>query len=213
MPHSRDRRPGSGGPRSAVGSQAIGAALYRWRSAPEPTGRCGGRSRSPCAVRSGGSRVHSPPSSPRFPPTTGSLCRRSTGTRPVHSPLFVMSAEYVSGDRERQARCARLLALTRGRRAPTPRTAGLAGSGSAGSGDPSRTARRGGTWNRDDFRRSASGGTCHTTPAAAPSRHGGEGGIRTHEVFRLCAFQERRLQPLGHLSAAEGSSQRRDHPP
>jgi len=36
------------------------------------------------AVRSGGSRVHSPPPSPRFPPATGSLCRRSTGTRPVH---------------------------------------------------------------------------------------------------------------------------------
>ena len=30
---------------------------------------------------------------------------------------------------------------------------------------------------------------------------GGEGGIRTHEVFRLSAFQERRHQPLGHLSA------------
>ena len=27
---------------------------------------------------------------PRFPPATGSLCRRSTGTRPVRSPLFVM---------------------------------------------------------------------------------------------------------------------------
>ena len=32
---------------------------------------------------------------------------------------------------------------------------------------------------------------------------GGEGGIRTHEVFRLSAFQERRHQPLGHLSAGE----------
>ena len=29
---------------------------------------------------------------------------------------------------------------------------------------------------------------------------GGEGGIRTHGVLRLNAFQERRLQPLGHLS-------------
>jgi len=65
--------------------------------------RCRGRRRSalPCiagalrrsllglplwlAVRSGGSRVHSPPPSLRFPPATGSLCRRSTGTRPVHS--------------------------------------------------------------------------------------------------------------------------------
>ncbi len=32
---------------------------------------------------------------------------------------------------------------------------------------------------------------------------GGEGGIRTHEVLRLCAFQERRLQPLGHLSKCD----------
>jgi hypothetical protein len=60
----------------------IGAARYRWRSAPEPTGDV--------RVRSGGSRVHSPPSSLRFPPATGSLCRRATGTRPVQSPLFVM---------------------------------------------------------------------------------------------------------------------------
>src|SRR6478609_545603 len=35
---------------------------------------------------------------------------------------------------------------------------------------------------------------------------GGEGGIRTHEVFRLSAFQERRHQPLGHLSGAEDTS-------
>ena len=32
---------------------------------------------------------------------------------------------------------------------------------------------------------------------------GGEGGIRTHGVLQLCAFQERRLRPLGHLSAGE----------
>src|SRR5262249_53347883 len=41
------------------------------------------------AVRSGGSRVHSPPPPSRFPPATGSLCRRSTGTRPVHSPYSI----------------------------------------------------------------------------------------------------------------------------
>ena len=78
----RDRRVGVGPP-----ALPIGAALYRWRSAPEPTGV---RGVTPPRVRSGGSRVHSPSSSPRFPPATGSLCRRSTGTRPVHSPFFVM---------------------------------------------------------------------------------------------------------------------------
>ncbi len=39
------------------------------------------------------------------------------------------------------------------------------------------------------------------TRSSAPYSRGGEGGIRTHEIFRLCAFQERRLQPLGHLSS------------
>ena len=38
------------------------------------------------AVRSGGSRVHSSPLPPRLPPAAGSLCRHSTGTRPVRSP-------------------------------------------------------------------------------------------------------------------------------
>src|SRR4029079_2056755 len=47
----------------------------------------GGR---PRLVGSGGSRVHSLSLPLRFPPATGSLCRRTTGTRPVHSPLFVM---------------------------------------------------------------------------------------------------------------------------
>ena len=37
-------------------------------------------------------------------------------------------------------------------------------------------------------------------PLAIGPGFGGEGGIRTHEVFRLSAFQERRHQPLGHLS-------------
>ncbi len=37
-------------------------------------------------------------------------------------------------------------------------------------------------------------------PGAPVRERGGEGGIRTHEVLRLNAFQERRLQPLGHLS-------------
>ena len=86
MPHSRDRqvfRPRARRPRAPP----IGAALYRWRSAPKPTGRrvslCGGS----CRVRSGGSRVHSPPSPLRFPPATGSLGRRATGTRPVLSHI------------------------------------------------------------------------------------------------------------------------------
>ncbi len=75
--------------------------------------------------------------------------------------------------------------------------------GSGEIGDRSRTAHRGGTWNRGGTRRSGSAGTSRTGRAAGWSCGGGEGGIRTHEVFRLSAFQERRHQPLGHLSAAE----------
>ena len=67
-------------------ADSIGAARYRWRSAPEPTDACG----VPLRVRSGGSRVHSPSSPSRLAPTAGSLVRRATDTRPVHSPLFVM---------------------------------------------------------------------------------------------------------------------------
>ena len=44
----------------------------------------------PPRVRSGGSRVHSLSSSSRLAPAAGSLGRRATGTRPVHSPFFVM---------------------------------------------------------------------------------------------------------------------------
>ena len=63
----------------------------------------------PLRVRSGGSRVHSLSASLRLAPTAGSLGRRATGTRPVHSPLFVMCAEYGSVDgpssaADRQAR-------------------------------------------------------------------------------------------------------------
>ena len=45
---------------------------------------------APPRVRSGGSRVHSLSSSSRLAPAAGSLGRRATGTRPVHSPFFVM---------------------------------------------------------------------------------------------------------------------------
>jgi hypothetical protein len=84
--------------------------------------------------------------------------------------------------------------------ARSPRTRRLAGSGNAGSADPSSRAHRGGTWSRAESRRCANGDTCRTALVVGRSRCGGEGGIRTHEVFRLCAFQERRHQPLGHLS-------------
>ena len=127
---------------------AIGAALYRWRSAPEPTGSRRRVVPVVASVRSGGSRVHSPPPSPRFPPATGSLCRRSTGTRPVHSPLFVMSAEYGSVSGERQARSVWAAA----RPARSRRSAAPGGWDTAGTADLSRIVRRGGTWSRDATR-------------------------------------------------------------
>src|SRR4029078_4972048 len=39
------------------------------------------------SVRSGGSRVRSPPLPSRLAPAAGSLLRRARGTRPVHSPV------------------------------------------------------------------------------------------------------------------------------
>jgi hypothetical protein len=66
---------------------AIGAALYRWRSAPEPTGWVAGAAVAfgpeapgpiPCRRRPG---FHQPP---------GLSADVSTGTRPVHCPFFVM---------------------------------------------------------------------------------------------------------------------------
>ncbi len=98
----------------------------------------------------------------------------------------------------------------RSRAARTPNTAPPVGSDTAGSGDPWPTAHTAETSIRGGSRRCVSGGTCRTTPAAPRTEAtfplaigpgiGGEGGIRTHEVFRLSAFQERRHQPLGHLS-------------
>ena len=83
------------------GCRSIGAALYRWRSAPEPTGRPrrprASASWPPPRVRSGGSRVHSPPPPPRLAPTAGSLEWRSTGTRPDRCPCSVVTREYRSG--------------------------------------------------------------------------------------------------------------------
>jgi hypothetical protein len=107
----------------------IGAALYRWRSAPEPTAR-----RRPAEVRSGGSRVHSPPSPLRFPPATGSLGRRTTGTRPVHSPFFAMSAESRVRAPLRQGRSGAPV-RSRCRRGP-------AGSDTGGTSDRTSIARR-----------------------------------------------------------------------
>lgn len=43
--------------------------------------------------------------------------------------------------------------------------------------------------------------TINFTTILAPIGEGnGEGGIRTHGTFRINGFQDRRLQPLGHLS-------------
>ena len=160
-------------------------------------------------VRSGGSRVHSPSSSPRFPPATGSLCRRSTGTRPVHSPLFVMSAggwqaaaRASSGlprsDSARPVRCSRLEPGHRTARAGW--IAREARIGRRALAQPERGAAAG-------RRRCAKCRHVPHRPGAGVEAHGGgEGGIRTHEVFRLSAFQERRHQPLGHLSGGKGSS-------
>ena len=70
----------------------------------------------------------------------------------------------------------------------------------------SSSAHTGGTASCGGSRPPASAGTLRTGPVAervSRAGGGGEGGIRTHEVFRLNAFQERRHQPLGHLSSGK----------
>ena len=95
MPHSPDRRAGAS-PR-----RPIGAALYRWRSAPEPTGVRGSR------------RLAFGPEAPGAIP-----CRRRSGSHqppdlwfdvrrvlvPFTARLFVMSAEYGRAPRESSSR-------------------------------------------------------------------------------------------------------------
>jgi hypothetical protein len=202
MPHSRDRRVGRWNHRRRSALPCIAGALRRSLLV----------SGIALDVRSGGSRVHSPSSSSRLAPAAGSLDRRATGTRPVHSPFFVMWPGVWAALADAVKRRAMAPVVARSRR-----SAASAVAGSAGSADPSVSVRttgtccrepsrpdgRAGTWRRGRrrgdrsvrSRRSPRNGTC-----------GGEGGIRTHGVSRLCAFQERRHQPLGHLSGAQDTS-------
>ena len=98
------------------------------------------------------------------------------------------------------------------------RSAGPGAPGSADSAGPSPIAGTAGRPNRVRSRSGANARTDRTSRGAGrradqtvgrrrASGDGGEGGIRTHEVFRLSAFQERRHQPLGHLSGREDTSE------
>ena len=79
MPHSRDRRAGPVSP-----PPPIGAALYRWRSAPEPTGVRGSR-RLAFGPEAPGSIPRR--RRPGFHQPPGLSADAATGTRPVHSPF------------------------------------------------------------------------------------------------------------------------------
>ena len=67
----------------------IGAALYRWRSAPEPTGEPW-----KLAVWSGGSRVHSLSSPLQLAPTAGSLRRRREVLVPITARIRMWAGVY-----------------------------------------------------------------------------------------------------------------------
>ncbi len=207
MPHSRDRRVGRCRHRRRSALPCIAGALRRSLLMSGIARR----------VRSGGSRVHSPSSSSRLAPAAGSLGRRATGTRPVHSPFFVMWPGVWAGPADAvkrpAARVVAPLAELRSRR-----SAAWAAAGSADSADPSGSVRTAGTCCRGSCRPDGRAGTSHrgrlgrcrigsSRPSVPPRTCGGEGGIRTHGVSRLCAFQERRHQPLGHLSGAQDTSE------
>ena len=169
-------------------------------------------------VRSGGSRVHSPSSSSRLAPAAGSLGRRATGTRPVHSPFFVMWPGVWAGPADGVKRPAARVAAPRAE-LRSRRSAARAAAGSADSADPSASVRTGRTCCprlvstrracRHVAQRPARECRIGVTAGSPPPTCGGEGGIRTHGVSRLCAFQERRHQPLGHLSGAQDTSEPR----
>ncbi len=153
MPHSRDRRVGRCHPvadRRCPVSLALCAGAY-WVDVCRPT------------VRSGGSRVHFPSSSSRLAPAAGSLDRRATGTRPVHSPFFVMWpgvwAEVADDVKRRTA------SPVRARRSGAPAVAD-----SAGSADPFANAGRAERSIRVCWSRCANAGTLRTTRPAADRR-------------------------------------------
>jgi hypothetical protein len=92
VPHSRDRRTASGVP-----GRTIGAARYRWRSAPEPTGRPRPVGRAAFGPEAPGAihRRHRPGS--HQPPGLWIGPRRVLVPFTAH--VFVMWAEYGGGSR------------------------------------------------------------------------------------------------------------------
>jgi hypothetical protein len=242
----RDRRPGS--------SLAIGAARYRWRSAPEPTGVAPGARRSvrrlpgpfPAAAvpvrtshRISGSTHdgYSSRSQPCLRDVPGRMAGRPDGvkwcavachpdrrappgparTRRTGRPATPDSAGTAhrsptahttrTSTRAPTARPERTDTRHKGRRqlgSPgrqrrhrRPRTATTL---RLAHGRPSARRRRARERAHSSVRERARAADNAAMGRPRAGRHGGEGGIRTHELFRVCAFQERRLQPLGHLS-------------
>ena len=140
------------------------------------------------SVRSGGSRVHSPSSSSRLAPAAGSLDRRATGTRPVHSPLFVMWPGVwaeVADDVKRPT-----ASPVRARRSGAPAVAD-----SADSADPSANARRGGRRCHARTARRAHGDTWRRDPRP---HHPGRRTVPPREATprsRAAAKRQRRCAP------------------
>ena len=153
--------------RSASPRSPIGAALYRWRSAPEPTGVRGSR-RLAFGPEAPGSIPRRRRSGSHQPPDL--WVDVATGTRPVHSPLFVMSAEYgqVASEASSAGRTARLGVLPSFRARPVRRH--RSGGGRPGSQATAPTA-----WARMTTSTRSRPGTDRTRPGTAqanPSPNG-----------------------------------------
>ena len=210
MPHSRDRRPGSGrrpGPwrsalpciagalrRSLLERSRVAAACRSVRRLPGPFAAAVAPVSTSHRVSLPTLDGYSSRSSARIR-DVGGVCggRSGASSAPVADGRSRMTVCRHPGPPEAAPR---ILARTRRSRK----------TGSVGYGEPRirrralAEAERRTAAGLDDV---ANGGTCPHRPGGGRRHRGGEGGIRTHEVFRLCAFQERRHQPLGHLSAAQ----------
>ena len=148
----------------------IGAALYRWRSAPEPTGsapRCRVARRSVRRLPGPFAAAVAPVSTSHrisLPTLDGYSSRSQPALRDVAGRIGAPGSKRQGRASGGSGGSSRSGGAARSRRRPGP-----AGAGSAGTRDRSGTARRGRTWSRGRWRRSRAWRHASQRPAAGCS--------------------------------------------